>query len=133
MKNIPTMIYFARSFRKSIGLLGMFYVLSTDLAAQTSQTAQDYPQSPKAEVQDDYHGFTVPDPYRWLEDTESAETAKWVAAQNEVTQAYLESLPQREPMRRRLEKLWNCERCGIPRHRGDRYFYTHNDGLQDDR
>ena len=90
-----------------------------------------YPETKTGDVQDDYHGITVKDPYRWLEDTESKETAEWVAAQNEVTRAYLDSLPQREPMRQRLEKLWNYERYGIPRKRGDRYFYSHNDGLQD--
>ena len=51
-------------------------------------------------------------------------------AQNEVTQAYLESLPSRAPMRDRLEKLWNYERYDLPRKRGETYFYSHNDGLQ---
>ncbi|WP_231616081.1 prolyl oligopeptidase family serine peptidase [Novipirellula artificiosorum] len=90
-----------------------------------------YPQSKRVDVTDDYHGHIVADPYRWLEDTESVETAQWVRAQNEVTQGYLQSLPQRSAMRDRLEKLWNYERFGLPASKGDRYFYTHNNGLQD--
>ena len=100
------------------------------LNAQVTPTTLKYPVTKQTEVRDWYHGIEVADPYRWLEDTESAETEAWVTAQNEVTQAYLKSLPQREPMRQRLEKLWNYERYTIPRRRGDRYFYSHNDGLQ---
>ncbi|WP_182866068.1 prolyl oligopeptidase family serine peptidase [Rhodopirellula sp. JC639] len=100
------------------------------LNAQVTATKLKYPVTETTDVQDSYHGIEVADPYRWLEDTESAETEQWVTAQNEVTQAYLQSLPQREPMRQRLEKLWNYERYGIPRRRGERYFYSHNDGLQ---
>ncbi|WP_419189664.1 prolyl oligopeptidase family serine peptidase [Stieleria marina] len=90
-----------------------------------------YPATKTVDVVDDYFGNQVSDPYRWLEDTESDETAAWIAAQNKVTQSYLESLPQREEMRARLEKLWNYERFGLPRRRGETYFYSHNDGLQD--
>ena len=90
-----------------------------------------YPESQQGEVVDDYHGREVADPYRWLEDTESEDTAAWVASQNELTRSYLESLPEREPMRAKLEQFWNYERYGLPRKGGDRYFYSHNDGLQD--
>ena len=61
-----------------------------------------------------YHGRKVKDPYRWLEDTESKETAEWIAAENEITQRYLQSIPAREVMRGRLKKLWNYERFGMP-------------------
>ncbi|MFK8111259.1 MAG: prolyl oligopeptidase family protein [Rubripirellula sp.] len=90
-----------------------------------------YPETKQTDVIDDYHGRKVSDPYRWLEDTESEETAAWIAQQNEVTQAYLRSIPERAPMRERLEKLWNYERYSLPRRRGDTYLYSHNDGLQD--
>ena len=89
-----------------------------------------YPETKWVDIQDDYHGRAVKDPYRWLEDTESEETAAWVAAQNEVTQAYLQSIPERTAMQTRLQQLWNYERYGLPSHRGPTYFYTHNDGLQ---
>ena len=89
-----------------------------------------YPSTRKVPVVDDYHGRKVADPYRWLEDTDSEETAEWIEAQNRLTRGYLDGLPSREPTRRRLERLWNYERYGLPSHRGDVYFYTHNDGLQ---
>lgn len=101
-----------------------------DPIAEKTRVALKYPATETTDVSDTYHGIKVADPYRWLEDTESKATAEWVAEQNKVTQAYLDALPQREPMRRRLEKLWNYERYGIPRRHGDRYFYSHNDGLQ---
>ncbi|GAA4459617.1 prolyl oligopeptidase family serine peptidase [Novipirellula rosea] len=96
----------------------------------TSQRTMQYPETKTVDVTDDYHGHRVADPYRWLEDTESEETAAWVEAQNKVTQAYLQSLPERESMRARLEKLWNYERFGLPSHKGDYYIYSHNNGLQ---
>ncbi|MHB1328804.1 MAG: prolyl oligopeptidase family serine peptidase, partial [Gemmatimonadales bacterium] len=68
--------------------------------------------------------------YRWLEDTESQETAAWVAAQNEVTLDYLKALPKREQLKQRLTALYDYERYSIPYHRGGRYFYTRNSGLQ---
>lgn len=118
----------ARAFvTTSLVVLG----LANHSFSQDQSSPLKYPESKTLEITDDYHGQTVSDPYRWLEDTESDETAAWVTAQNEVTQNYLQSLPQREPMRKRLETLWNYERYGLPRRRGDRFFYSHNDGLQD--
>lgn len=90
-----------------------------------------YPETQRQSVIDDYHGTEVADPYRWLEDTESEATAAWVAAQNRLTQRYLEGLPQRAALRSRLEALWNYERYALPVRREGRLFYTHNDGLQD--
>lgn len=89
-----------------------------------------YPLTRKEDVVDTYHGVQVPDPYRWLEDDNSAETKAWVEAQNEVTYAYLEKLPQREPLRRRLTDIVNYERHGIPQRKGGRYFFRRNNGLQ---
>lgn len=89
-----------------------------------------YPETRRGSQVDDYFGTRVADPYRWLEDTESDATAAWVAAQNRVTFEYLKQIPQREPLTRRLTELWNYERFGLPHKRGGRYFYTRNDGLQ---
>ncbi|MDA8745740.1 prolyl oligopeptidase family serine peptidase [Rubripirellula amarantea] len=91
----------------------------------------NYPETKKTDVFDEYHGRKVADPYRWLEDTESEETAEWIAAQNQLTQKYLRSLPQRDAIREKLERFWNYERYGLPKKCGDRYFFSHNDGLQD--
>ncbi len=90
----------------------------------------EYPPAARGDVVDDYHGTAVADPYRWLEDTESEETAAWVKAQNEVTRAYLDAIPAREGLVERLTELWNYERYGLPVRRGDHFFFTHNDGLQ---
>ncbi|QNA88989.1 S9 family peptidase [Massilia sp. Dwa41.01b] len=89
-----------------------------------------YPLTQKVDQVDNYHGTTVADPYRWLEDANSADTKAWVDAQNVVTQAYLGQIPQREAIRQRLTKLWNYERYSVPSKDGGRYFYTRNDGLQ---
>ena len=89
-----------------------------------------YPSTRRDNITDDYHGTTIEDPYRWLEDTESEETAVWVQAQNDITFKYLSDIPTRQPIVDRLTKLWNYERFGRPFKRGDYYFYSHNDGLQ---
>ena len=91
----------------------------------------NYPRTKATDVVDDYHGRKVSDPFRWLEDTESKQTAAWIEAQNKVTNRYLESIPEREQMRKRLEQLLNYERFGLPDRHGSVYFYSHNDGLQD--
>ncbi len=81
-------------------------------------------------VSDNYHGVFVADPYRWLEDPDAADTVAWVRAQNEVTFGYLQSLPDREPLRRRLTELLDYERYSVPTSRRGRLFYLRNDGLQ---
>jgi len=89
-----------------------------------------YPEAPQGDVTDNYHGTIVLDRFRSLEDTESETTAQWIAAQNEVTRKYLEAIPERPELVKRLTELWNYERYGLPVKRGDRYFFTHNNGLQ---
>ena len=89
-----------------------------------------YPTTRRDAIQDDYHGTKISDPYRWLEDTESDETADWVKAQNKVTFDYLHRIETRQPIAERLTTLWNYERFGRPFKRGEYYFYSHNDGLQ---
>ncbi|HSS75845.1 MAG TPA: hypothetical protein VLV54_03790 [Thermoanaerobaculia bacterium] len=89
-----------------------------------------YPESARTDQVDDYHGVKVADPYRWLEDVDSEHTRTWVTAQNKVTSAYLAAIPDREPIRHRLTELWNYERYGVPSQHGGRYFFTRNDGLQ---
>ncbi len=104
--------------------------LFTMLALVLSMETLDYPKTRKVDQVDDYHGTKVEDPYRWLEDDYSEETKAWVEAQNAVTFAYLASLPDREPLRKRLTELWNYPRYGTPFKRGGRYFFFKNDGLQ---
>jgi len=89
-----------------------------------------YPPTRKSSQVDDYHGTEVADPYRWLEDVDAPETRAWVQAQNAVTFAFLEAIPQREAIHRRLTELWSYERVGVPTHKAGCWFYFRNDGLQ---
>jgi prolyl oligopeptidase len=89
-----------------------------------------YPKTQTVDQIDDYHGITVADPYRWLEDPDSEETKAWVEAQNQVTFGYLEEISARKAIQQRLTQLWDYEKFGIPFKEGDRYFYFKNDGLQ---
>ncbi|MGO4818554.1 prolyl oligopeptidase family serine peptidase [Flavobacterium sp. W22_SRS_FP1] len=90
----------------------------------------EYPETKKGETVDVYFGTKVNDPYRWLEDDRSGETAAWVEAQNKVTYAYLEQIPFRNALKNRLEKLWNYEKISAPFIEGDFTYYYKNDGLQ---
>ncbi len=89
-----------------------------------------YPATKKVDQTDSYFGTVVADPYRWLEDANSGETKQWVDAQNQVTQSYLGQIPARAAIKQRLTKLWNYERYSVPYKEGGRYFYSRNDGLQ---
>ena len=90
-----------------------------------------YPETRKdTTVVDDYFGTKVADPYRWLENDTSVETANWVKAQNEVTQDYLSHIPFRSALKDRLTELVNYERYGMPSKKHGRYIYSKNDGLQ---
>ncbi len=94
------------------------------------QNRLQYPQTRESDVVDDYFGVKVPDPYRWLEDDNGAETKAWVEAQNRVTFAYLEAIPERQAIRDRITRLFDFEKFSAPFKRGSRYFYSHNTGLQ---
>ena len=89
-----------------------------------------YPDARQSDQTDDYHGTQVHDPYRWLEDPDSEETRSWIEAENKLTFGYLEAIPQREAIRKRLTKLWDFEKFGTPSVHGGTYFYSRNDGLQ---
>ena len=89
-----------------------------------------YPQTRRGQDADTYHGITVPDPYRWLEDDSSPETAAWVQAQNAATEAYLAQIPFRAELKARLQELYNYPRYLQPSTRGGVIFFYKNDGLQ---
>jgi prolyl oligopeptidase len=89
-----------------------------------------YPKSAKVGHTDNYFGNTIADPYRWLEDDNSPETAKWVEEQNKITFSYLDKIPYRQKLKDRLEKVFNYPKYSSPFRRGDNYFYFKNDGLQ---
>jgi len=89
-----------------------------------------YPETKRVDVVDDYFGTKVADPYRWLEDDNSAETKAWVKAENEVTFKYLKKIRARKKIEKRLTELWNYEKYGLPWKKGGKYFFSKNDGLQ---
>ncbi len=89
-----------------------------------------YPVTKKDDVKDTYFETEVEDPYRWLEDDNSEETAEWVKAQNEVTFAYLEKLPNRQKIKDRLTELMNYPKYSTPFKEAGKYFFFKNDGLQ---
>ena len=108
---------------------------STPASAQTATPPPPaapaaYPQTRTVAQVDDYFGTKVADPYRWLEDDNAADTKAWVEAQNAVTFDYLGKISGRAAIRSRLTTLWNYERYGLPRKRGEHYVITRNDGLQ---
>ena len=105
-------------------------LLTFMIPSLTFAAAIDYPETRKADVVDELHGTQVPDPYRWLEDDNAEETKAWVTAENRVTEDFLNTIPQRGEIRKRLADLWNFERTGSPQEFGGKWFFTHNTGLQ---
>ena len=118
-----------------LGLI-VFGPSSLKVGAQSTGSSQkmiktyDYPVAKKVDQIDDYHGVKVADPYRWLENLDSAETRAWVEAENKLTFDFLNAIPVRAQIKERLTKLWNYEKFGVPFKEGDRYFYSRNSGLQ---
>ncbi len=106
------------------------------LSASRPLNAQEqnlvYPQTKTVEQVDDFHGTKVEDPYRWLEDDvrTSKDVADWVEAENKLTFDFLKSIPQRETIQKRMTELWNYEKIGAPSKQGGSFYFTRNDGLQ---
>ncbi|HEX9902320.1 MAG TPA: prolyl oligopeptidase family serine peptidase [Acidobacteriota bacterium] len=114
--------------KKLWAVVGMFLFLFC-LSCQKQETPV-YPVTQKGTQVDDYFGTKVADPYRWLEDDQSPEVKKWVEAQNKITFAYLDKIPFREKIRERLKAIYNYPRYTAPTKAGEYYFFSKNDGLQ---
>ncbi len=116
----------------------LFFVLLTALLILScntekkapSEMALSYPETKQVDTVTTYFGTDVKDPYRWLEDDMSDETAAWVESQNKVTFGYLDQIPYRKSLKDRLEKLWNYEKLGRPFKEGEYTYFYKNDGLQ---
>ena len=113
--------------KKTISVFSIFVLFAITAFAQNKI---NYPKTKKVDQTDNYHGTVVADPYRWLEDDNSAETKAWVEAQNKVTFDYLNSIPERKNIEKRLTEIWNYEKYSAPSKMGNKYFYSKNDGLQ---
>ena len=103
-----------------------------NIVAAPADIKLDYPETKKLDLVEEQFGVNIADPYRWLENDvrEDKDVAAWVSQQNTVTNAYLDTLKGREKLAERMPAFFNYERFGLPRNRGDKYFYTKNDGLQ---
>lgn len=111
-----------------IGLILGGMAVAVNAAAELPQLT--YPEAERQDVVDDYFGTKVADPYRWLENDTSAQTAAWVAAQRELTDKYLEALPYRKQIAGELRNLLDMEQIGAPTKKKGKYYYFYNSGLQ---
>lgn len=120
---------------KNLKLIVLATIVTACQNQQAIQPAEEisllpYPATEKGDVTDEYFGTEVPDPYRWLENDMADDTKAWVSEQNKVTEAYLEQIPFRDAIYKRLEKLWNYEKFSAPFKEGDYTYFYKNDGLQ---
>ncbi len=119
MKKVPFII-----------LASLIFISCKNETNVESQMAITYPNTKKVDTVDTYFDTEIKDPYRWLEDDMSDETAEWVEAQNKVTFGYLDKIPYREELKNRLEKLWNYEKFSAPFKEGNYTYFYKNNGLQ---
>src|SRR5688572_27389427 len=110
--------------------LSLLAIAAGTTGAQTQNAPLSYPATARGTQVDVYHGVSVADPYRWLEDTESLATKTWVEAQNRLTHSFVATIPERAAIKNRLTQLWNYARYTAPFKEGGRYFYFQNTGLQ---
>ena len=115
---------------KTLFIVGLLATVA--LLAKAAEESLTYPTTKRGEVVEKLHGTDVADPYRWLEEDVrvNKDVAKWVEDQNKLTFGYLEKIPARKALQKRLTDLWNYERYSAPFKEGGRYFYSRNDGLQ---
>lgn len=106
------------------------FVCGTGTPLITPKHYWSYPESKTVDQVYSYHGIKISDPYRWLEDIDSPDTKAWIEAQNKFTSEYLAPLQEREAIKQRLTEIWNYEKMSVPKHYGSRYFFSKNDGLQ---
>lgn len=119
------------SMQKSLPIILSLMLPPLTLSAADAPAAPwNYPLAARGNVVDDYHGTKVADPYRWLEDLDSPATRAWVEAENKLTFDFLARLPQRAWFQEKLTQLWNYPRIGLPTKEAGRYFFSKNDGLQ---
>ncbi|MEP1094537.1 MAG: prolyl oligopeptidase family serine peptidase [Cyclobacteriaceae bacterium] len=116
--------------KKLTYLISLTLLWSCQTNTKESATNLNYPETAKVETVDTYFDNDVPDPYRWLEDDASVETAKWVSEQNKVTDSYLDNIDFKNDVKNRLTELENYEKISAPNKYGDYYYFTKNDGLQ---
>lgn len=128
-------VFLIRLILKTMRKILFFSCAALALLACKTETKKEpivvnYPETAKVDTVDTYFGTEVKDPFRWLEDDRSPETEAWVKKQNETTFGYLENIPYRNDLKKRLEKLWNYEKVSAPFTEGDYTYFYKNNGLQ---
>lgn len=116
--------------KKSCLLVAQLITVAGTIASAQGGVSLKYPPAAKGPQVDNYHGTSVADPYRWLENPDSPETRAWIQAENALTSSYLAAIPERAAIRARLEQVQNYQRYGSGFKAGGRYFYYMNTGLQ---
>jgi prolyl oligopeptidase len=123
------MLFTGSRARLALGILAL--AMTPDYGARAASDVKlAYPPARRSDHVDIYHGLKVADPYRWMEDIDSPETRSWVEAQGRLSRAFLDATPGRAEMTARLKDIWNFERWSPPVRHGEYWFYSHNDGLQ---
>src|SRR2546423_4317947 len=110
--------------------VSLFAITAGALAQTAPNPALSYPQAPRGTQVDVYHGVSIGDPYRALEEVDAPATKAWVEAENKLTDSFLATIPERQAIRNRLTKLWDYARYSVPFKENNRYFYFQNTGLQ---
>jgi prolyl oligopeptidase len=110
--------------------LSILFILSLLMTMSACKQNIKYPAARKVDTVNNYFGTMIADPYRWLENDTSAETAEWVKLENELTDNYLSKIPYREKLKARLTKIWDYPKIGVPSKEGPWYIFSKNDGLQ---
>ncbi|HEY9046601.1 MAG TPA: prolyl oligopeptidase family serine peptidase [Ohtaekwangia sp.] len=105
-------------------------LLAVACSTKKESSSMKYPETKKVDSVDTYFDVKVADPYRWLENDTAQETANWVKEQNDITFGFLNKIPYRETVKKRLEEVYNYERLSAPFKEGEYYYYYKNDGLQ---
>jgi len=116
--------------KKPMLILILFSIVLAFAACKKEAARLAYPETKKVDQVDDYFGTKVADPYRWLEDDNAEEVKAWVQAENAVTFGYLDTIPFRPQIKARLTEIFNYPRYSSPFRVGEYYFFTKNDGLQ---
>ena len=116
--------------RKATSFVVLVFIAFSCSPRKEQVAVGPYPPTNKVDTVDTYFGVEVKDPFRWLENDTTKETAGWIAAQNDVTFSYLKNIPFRDAVRKRLDELQNYERVSAPHREGDYYYYSRNTGLQ---
>ena len=119
-----------RTSARHIPALSLLLVVAGTLSAQTANAPLSYPAAARGTQVDDYHGTSIADPYRWLEDVDAPATKTWVEAENNLTDSFLATIPERSAIKTRLMALWNYARYSAPFKANGRYFFFQNTGLQ---